>query len=124
MSEPKAVYHARRWSRITADESARIVAMYEDGHLLREIGEAVGRPRESVAAHLERLGLHMRVPQRRPEKTRRAALDWYQRGVRVKVIAAHFKVTTNRVHEWRRAAGIPPRFPKMSARYRRGEDAQ
>lgn len=123
MSEPRPVYGARRWSRITADESARMVAMYEDGYLLREIGEAVGRPRESVTAHLERLGLHMRVPQRHPEKTRAAAMDWYQRGVRVNVIAEAFRVTTNRVHEWRRKAGIPPHFPKMSARYRRGEDA-
>lgn len=113
-----------KWSRITADESATIQRLYEEGYLLREIGDAVGRPTESVRRHLMRLDLHMAIPVRRPEKIRRGALDWYEKGVKVGIIAEQFNVTANCIHQWRRAAGIPPRFPRMAAEQQRRKEAQ
>ena len=123
MTEPRPVYHARRWSRITADESATIQRLYEEGLTHAEIGAAVGRPRQTVTAHLARLDLHVPIPVRRPEKIRRGALAWYEKGVRVDLIARQFGVTANRVHRWRAAAGIPPRYPRMSAAQQRRKGA-
>lgn len=106
---------SRRRKRMTDSDKARIEAMYEEGHTLAEIGDAVGYRRATITNYLIACGLHMVIPNRRPTSVRQKALTWYERGVPIEVITRQFNISHPTLYAWRRAAGVPLRYPNMSA---------
>lgn len=115
MSEPKPVYRvtAQR-PRITADEGARMVVLYDDGYSLSDIARAVGRTKQGVAQYLIRQGIHIPVNLYAPLGSREKAVDWYQRGVGVAHICRHFGLARRTLYVALRQRGIPLRYPSMS----------
>lgn len=101
-------------SRLTDSEKARIRALYDDGETLSDIAAALGRPRETVTLYLIRAGEHIRLTNRIDPARLDKALDWYQRGVAVPVIAEVFGIGTDSVYYHVKKRGIAYRQPQKA----------
>ena len=116
MSEPRPTYAVadKYHHRLTADEKATIVRLYDDGYAIKHIARAVGRPSQCVSQHLVRVGLHTTFDRRAPDTHRAQAVDWYQRGIGIETITRQFHISSNTVYKELRRRGIPLRYPAMS----------
>ncbi len=105
---------------ISAAESARRVALYQEGYTFAEIGRICGVRGEAVRLHLKRIGEH--TPRRDwrhvPDAKRDRAVELYQAGYELAQIERSLRVSRTMLYNELRRRGIANRYPKRSAALR------
>lgn len=83
-------------------DGPNVLALYEEGLPMTVIAEVTGRPWASIWYWLTANGHHLPSP----HVDVRRVLDWYERGVPVKVISARLGISINQIHYHARKAGL------------------
>lgn len=113
--------------KLTPAESARRIAMYQDGCTFAEIGAACGVRPEAARLYLQSIGEHTPDPRRQrniPAANRRRAVELYQAGYTLNQIERVTRVSRYWLYVHLRREGVATRCPKVSAANRRRWAAQ
>ena len=94
-------------------------ALYEEGYSIREIARIEGVTHQAVRFWLMRRGIH--EPEARPRRDPAPAVDWYCRGVDVRVICRRFGICQTTLYRALDRANAPLRYPRISTARRRKE---